>query len=343
VVFTVPANTGQGCFVSLQVRAGGRLSNLGSLAIVSAGQTECTHPTLSTGQLQRLDQGGTITIGSLGVSKLSSRISVPGLGAIDSSTEVASGVFARYTIAEVATANFTLIQSGACYVFQRTGTTEEISQGAPLTLLDAGTQLSLSGPNVTNKAIPKAAGTNSYGETLYQSGFGGFGGTGSPTISEGRYTITGTGGSQVAAFSAALDVPGSFTWTNQNTIPDTIPRSSNLTINWTGGGSGLVTIAGGSLSQTGGTQTAPIYTAGLFSCVAPASAGTFSVPSNILQQIPPAANSAEQGSIGTLTVAAVPDASRGQGQFTAPLVGGGSLDQGFFAYTIGALRTVAWQ
>ena len=86
VNFTVPEGVTPSCFVSLQVRAGGKLSNLGSIAVAPAGQGSCSNPGLTAAQLQRLDAGGTITYGALDLAKSATKFSVPGLGTIDSTT-----------------------------------------------------------------------------------------------------------------------------------------------------------------------------------------------------------------------------------------------------------------
>jgi hypothetical protein len=161
-------------------------------------------------------------------------------------------------------------------------------------------------------------------------------------LTQGTYTISGNGGADVGAFSARVDFPGSFVWSNQDSIRDPIPRSSSLTITWTGGGTGLVTIVGTALAQSGGTAQNPIYSATIFDCVAQASAGTFTVPTSVLQQLPVVSSDVTSGSFGNLGVLAIPDPSKGQGTFTAPLTAGGSIDQGFFSYSVGTLKTVGW-
>jgi uncharacterized protein (TIGR03437 family) len=334
--FTVPPNVATGCFVSLQVRAGGRLSNLGSIAVAEAGKSACSHPTLSESQLSKLDQGGSLVVGSLDLDKISTKMSVPGLGSFTSSTESVSGSFGRYTIDAVGAASFSVVQMGACTVFKRVGTTDDIAAGAPPVALDAGAQLLLNGPNATNKAILRDASTKFYDLTLYSSGFGPPSGT--PTLGQGTYTITGSGGADIGRFTASVDFPGAFSWTNQDNIADPISRSSGLNITWTGGGTGLVAIAGAALRQTGGTQQNPIYEATLFSCVAQASAGSFTVPSSVLQQLPVVSSDMTSGSFGDLSVLAIPDVSKGQGVFSA----GGTIDQGFFSYAVGAMKMTGW-
>jgi uncharacterized protein (TIGR03437 family) len=346
--FPLPAGVELGCTTSLQVRAGGRLSNLGSLALASSGRAQCTHPTLTEAVLRRLDQGGTITIGALTLAKTSTKISAPGIGTIDSASESAGGFFGRYGISQIADANFSLTQAGACYFYRRTGDLASIATGTPPQALDAGNQLTLSGPNASNRAIPNQIDrqtnrrTNTYSATLYSSGFMGFGGEGSPTLTQGTYTMAGTGGADVGAFSTNINFPGAFTWTNESTVPAVVPRGQNLPITWTGGGDGLVTISGFAGSQTGGTQTNPIYDVAGFVCIAQASAGNFSVPSRVLQQLPQVSGDVTAGAIGNLSVLAIPDASRGQGVFTAPLTAGGNVDFAYASYAVGSSKTVGF-
>jgi uncharacterized protein (TIGR03437 family) len=341
--FVVPANVSPNCFVNVQVRAGARTSNVGSIAVVAPGQNACSHPTLSQAQLQRLDQGGTLTIGSLGLIKMTTRMTLPGQGTIEMASEDATAMFARYNAAGVASSEFATFNVGSCFVFRRRGTSEEVSAGTLPTPLDAGAQLILNGPNAANRAMPREATSKTYGLTLYNSGFGGFGGQGTPTIVQGRYTIAGTGGPDVGAFSAGLDVPGNFVWANQANIADPIPRNNGLNITWTGGTTGLVSITGISMARVGGSTDDPIYDAGIFSCTAQASAGSFTVPASVLQQIPAVTNDASGAGTGFISVAAVPDPSQGQGTFTAPLTGGGNLDQGYFFYSIGSQKMTGWQ
>lgn len=346
--FTLPANIAFGCTMSLQVRAGGRLSNLGSLAIVNSGQAQCAHPTLTETQLRRLDQGGTVTIGALTLAKISTKVTVPGVGAIDSATESASGYFGRYGVSQIADANFSQTQVGSCYVFRRTGDITAITTGTPPQALDAGNQLTLNGPNASNKAVPNQTDPttgrrlNSYSTTLYSSGFMGFGGVGSPTLTQGAYTMAGSGGPDVGAFTANINVPGAFTWTNETSVPAVVPRSQNLPITWTGGGDGLVTIFGFAGSTTAGTQTSPIFDVAGFTCIAQASAGNFSVPSSVLQQLPQVSGDVNSGAIGSISVLAIPDASKGQGVFSAPLAAGGNVDFAYFSYAVGSSKTVGF-
>jgi len=338
--FTLPANVTLGCTVSLRLRAGGRLSNLGSLAVANSGETQCTHPSLSQSQLTRLDQGGKLTAGVLSVSKLTIKLNVPGLGSFDSTTETASGSFSRYGTSQIADASFSVNQVGACSVFRRTGDQTSILTGTAPEPLNAGTALTLNGPGASNRQLTFSEG--GYLATLYSSGIAGFGGSGSPTLTQGTYTIAGTGGADIGSFSASINFPGAFTWTNESAVPAVIPRGQNLPIAWSGGGDGLVAVTGVAGSQVGGSQTNPIFEVAGFSCIAQASAGSLTVPSSVLQQLPQVSGDITSGGIGSLAVLAVADPSRGQGVFTAPLTAGGSVDFASFSYSSGSSKTVGF-
>ena len=342
--FTLPANVTLGCTESLRVRASGRLSNLGSLAIANSGQAQCTHPTLSPAQLTRLDGGGKLTAGSLSISKLTTKLSIPGVGSFDSTSETASGAFNRYGISEIADARFSVNQVGACVVVRLRGDQTSIQTGtagpAP-EALNAGSPLTLNGPNAANKPMPLSGGF--YSATLYASGIGGFGGgSGSPTLTQGTYTIAGPGGADVGAFSASVNFPGGFTWTNESAVPAVIPRSQSLPITWSGGGDGLVTVTGFAGTQVGGSQTNPIFDVTLFSCIAQASAGNLTVPSSVLQQLPVVSGDLTSGAIGFMSVMATSDPSKGQGTFSAPLTAGGNVDFATFSYQTGSSKLVGY-
>ena len=328
--FTVPSGVTPNCFATLQVRAGGRLSNIGSIAVAVAGQTACTSSRLTQAQLQKLDQGGTLTAGGIQLGKAATTFTAT----VSEHTDTATAWFGKYTIDAVATSNLALGQSGACFLVQRSGTTDQLGFGQPPPqTLDAGARLTLNGPNASNVAIPRQS-DNSYLATLYSTGLLGVGATGSPTLGVGTYTVAGTGGADVGAFSASIALPGDFVWSNQSSIANPIPRASPLTLTWTGAAGGLVNILGAALTRISGTGTSATYSALGFNCTAPASAGSFTVPANILQQLPTVSGDATSASFGLLSLFAVPDVSAGQGTFTAPLTAGGTIDVGAVGFEI---------
>jgi hypothetical protein len=90
--------------------------------------------------------------------------------------------------------------------------------------------------------------------------------------------VTGQGGADVAAFTATLNVPQPFVWTNADTITQ-VTRANGVTVNWTGG-TGFVTVSGLSIIET------PQQAGAMFVCVEQASRGTFTVPPAVLLALP---------------------------------------------------------
>jgi hypothetical protein len=133
--------------------------------------------------------------------------------------------------------------------------------------LDAGT-LSVSGPGVqaTLQSIPQTPGIYSAVLTSLPS-------------NGGAFSFTGSGGKDVGPFTANANFPVPLVWTNPVT---SINRAQGQTVTWTGGALGTyVTVTG--LSSTG---TGLTFTNVSFFCLAPVSAGQFTVPSWVLLALP---------------------------------------------------------
>ena len=215
-----------------------------------------------------------------------------------------------------------------------------------------GRNSTLNGPNASNIAIPADPNTPKfYTKTLFSgtSGIPGLpggipglpGAGGSAVIAAGTYRINGTGGADVGAFNTSITVPTPVNWTNRASIT-TVARSQNLPITWSGGGSGVVSIVGMSGSQAGGTPTNPLFDVAVFTCIANASAGSFSVPSAVLSQLPASSGDILSGALATLTVQSA-GPTDGTGLFTAPLTAGGNTDYAAFVFSIGFTKSVSFQ
>src|SRR6202011_3947634 len=141
-------------------------------------------------------------------------------------SEFVTGIFGRYTAAEWAISR-SGPRSGACQVYDRTYPRNGIDPATTDAFLDAGARLSVSGPGLAQGA---AAGTTSTPTgPLYTISLA------PGTLAAGRYTLTGSGGSQVGPFSATTDYPGIFTATNFDSITS-VDRTKPLQFNWTGTG-----------------------------------------------------------------------------------------------------------
>ena len=84
-------------------------------------QTACASPSLTQAQLATLDKGGTLTVGNFHLAKTATTLTDSG-HVYNEQSENASGWFGKYTVDTAASANFALIQPGACFLTQRTGT-----------------------------------------------------------------------------------------------------------------------------------------------------------------------------------------------------------------------------
>ena len=310
--FTLPSDIGTDCFVSAQVSAGGELSNSVVLPIAAAGQSACSDSQLSTATLAKLDSGGTLVFGAIGIGRSVASSSV---GPVTS--EFVSGTFGRYTAAQWAISR-SGPKFGACQVYDRTYPRGGVDSGTPGALLDAGARLPVSGPGLAQSAAAVASAGPlgpAYGLSLTPG-----------VLTGGRYTLTGNGGSQIGAFTASTDVPSSFTATNFDSIA-TVDRAKAMVFTWTGTGLDQVDIV-----ITSSELVGTIIHIATINCTVPAGPGTFTVPAAALQYLP-------AGNNGGLSVYAV----SANGAFTAPLVGGGQIDFGVFGPSVGVSKSLAVQ
>ena len=107
--------------------------------------------------------------------------------------------------------------------------------------------------------------------------------------SGGTFTFTGLGGGggQVGGFNTSVTIPPAITWTNM-AAASSIIIPQGFTPNWTGGTSnGLVSISGDSSGAAGVDVK--------FECLAPAAAGTFTIPPEVLLSLPNTTTSAKLG------------------------------------------------
>jgi hypothetical protein len=287
-------------------------------------------------------------MGRFGLTKQTISISIQGIS-LDSTTEGLNGSFARYGVGSVGEFSNTLTPPvGTCTVTRVTASQDDLTYGRqPAVALDAGAQLTLNGPGASNVAVPRGQG-NFYLKELVAPG-GGLpgipgipgGSGGASAIAAGTYNLTGPGGTDIGAFNTSVTVPTPLDWTNKNSISN-IDRSQNLNVTWTGGGSNIVTITGISGALAGGTQQKPVYDAAVFFCYQNASAGSFSIPSAVLSQLPQSVGDIlTGGTVGLLGVEV--EGPPNGGPFTAPLTAGGNIDFGFYTFSLGVSKTVTWR
>jgi hypothetical protein len=141
--------------------------------------------------------------------------------------------------------------------------------------LDAGNPLVVRGPN---GSVNMPSSVNSVGNIGYNATTGA--GVPGNWMDPGTYTFTGPGSAAVGSFTINIKVPTEFVVTNPDSFT-TINRATPLTVNWTGGDtSQLVFISGSSTIINGSTVTSSS-----FQCYEIGSAGHFTVPVSVLQQL----------------------------------------------------------
>jgi hypothetical protein len=312
--FTLPANIPTGCAVTLQISVNGVLSPATSISIApDAGSSACVIPGYTLAQLQKLDQGGTITTGGFTIEQFTE--TVPQLGTVTEG--IIGGGFSQITAFQLSSAvqgNVNVIQQGSCQVITATVTGTSTSTGS-VTNLDAG-KVTITGPSgssLTNQALTETNNSYSLVSIPGQVSF---------TLPAGSYALAGAGGNDVGSFSTSLTLATAITVTGG--LPSTVPESSPLTINWTGGNaSDMLEIVGASSTNTG-TGANQVTTSTEFICVTTAGAKTFTVPSSILTQLPATAN-------GSLLVLS----GNTNAPFTATLKADGSSIPGTFGSFVG--------
>lgn len=289
IVIIIPTNVALSCSVSVQIRAGGVLSNAVTVATAAQGAQQCTDNnggggggggssiTLSQSEANALLGSGTFRSGSVTLSKDTNIAPDP--------TNFLSTVWVTTTESSFG-GNFMRVSGLDLSALLNTFVTPTVGQCSFLSLgqafpfanlsyqfLDAGSALTSVGPRgtaVANKQVQQAGGQTmiSYDAGTLAVNY----------VGAGSYSITGPGGANVGPFSATLTIGNPLVWTNTDDAK-TVTRSSPLTVRWTGGDSGsIVTITGTSVTTSG--------SGGAFICLANRSAGQFTIPASIMTQLP---------------------------------------------------------
>jgi uncharacterized protein (TIGR03437 family) len=335
------ASVPDGCFIPFAIQVNGVVGNYGTFAKATGSKT-CTAPLgLSAATLQKLDAGGTATVGLLSLARNTTAITVAGQPVLIA-IESASGAFAQLNAAGLFALNLT---PGALPPFNSVGTCivqTQASSSPPTTALpplakdlDAGPKLTLSGPGGVSNDLTRstAAGSAGYSAVLSNS---------TPVIQAGQWTMKGTGGAGIGAFTGTVTVPAPLACANCDgaTGINTIDRTKPLLVTWTGGGGSADYVQIGGLSTAVSTADATKNVAVIFSCTARASDLQFSVPVSILSQLPTSSGDLLATNTGALVLVNV--LGNSGTAFTAPLTAGGNIDLGFFGYSATVVKLVGY-
>lgn len=263
VNFVVPAGVA-GCKTSVAVTVKGITGNVTSMAVAPVGQNICGD---KFGGLTAANLQQAITKGSMNGAGLELSHTVDGGDKI-------VAAFGNYPLDSLMRSYGGSIgpSLGSCLVYEPYYESSLIILD-PIqpTYLDAGSQLTLTGPG-GSKTID-ALSTGLFDDALATS---------APFfLVPGNYTVSnGAGGTKVGAFSWNLTLPADLVPAD---IPAVVNRSQDLTLTWSGGtGFSVVTIFGYSAVPV----TSTLFSWVEFICNADPSAQKFTIPSTILSLLP---------------------------------------------------------
>ncbi len=292
---TVPPTVQPGCFVSVVVWAGVNISNFATLPVAASGQTCSDMVTPFSGtELETLGTKGAVNIGNL---RIGSDLNAPtSLFGIPVPSETWNNAYATFTTSsatqfitslyspDVDSADIALaaVSLGSCIVQQR-GSFTGSTPASPM-YLNAGSAVNVTGPdgstalqNQSNVYGAPSDGTASGSNSLSSAFIPGTG---------GDFSFNNGSGGAVGSFSTSTAVPADFAWNERDTTSN-VDRSQALTVTWKNAAADSLVQVSGFSSVSYGVDTL----ATSFTCSAPASAGTFTVPPAVLLALPPTAAS----------------------------------------------------
>jgi len=328
ITFTVPANAATGCYVPVQVRTAKTVvSNAATIAINKSGAA-CADQYNPVGAA--LLEGGRYGIVT------AQRFSV--LDNLDSNPPgqiTTDYLFAGLQQDPGGTAffnpSYSLPPLGTCTMYSISafdGLTSLMLYAPQSQALDAGTalQVAAGGTQATVGRVPGIP--QIYGNLLGEQPAA----PGVPTplyAIPGSYTLTIPGGADVHSAQVTGSFPAPLQWTNENSL-SVVNRANPLTVTWTGGNSARDVVFVGVLSNND-----PANSSAAALCVAPVSAGKFTVPVEILQSLPATPASATRVP-AWLLVTSVPLQTPTQFQATG-------LETGYLVPAAPAVKTILVQ
>ena len=263
---TLPQNVPTGCAVSVVAVSGAGssalLSNTVTLPIAANGGP-CSDPLQPIGSAEAATLAGhaLVKFGFLSLAQTTDTAGISKTASAQFASILGTSLFAYLDNA--------LPSLGSCVVYQQPTEPPPLNNPFNLQGLLPGTIL-VTGPNGTQALNTVASGPGLYTGT-FTSGF--IPPTGGP------FTFAGQGGSDVEAFNAPLNFPNPLFWTNES-AESAITRSQGVTVNWTGGDPDTYVQITGSATTVGVTVS--------FTCDAPVSPATFTVPAAVLLALPAA-------------------------------------------------------
>jgi len=329
VVFDVPAGV-RGCNVSLVVKVGRNISNFSTLPVAGSNRV-CSDPGgLNENEISRATANG-LRIGSISLSRIRIKFTIPGAGSVESRSDVAAAGFTRIDASGFIRSEGGLggVSIGNCIVTEFGGESKPWDSFATARL-NAGPQLTLNGPNGITRTLAREA-NGGYAAAVGSAQVI----PGIPTgaskldLDPGAYTVTGPGGPDVGSFTARVTVPQPLT-TNLDSI-NSVGLGSPFTVTWNATGAS----ANEMIIITGASSTRGPVAGASFNCFERASVCTVTVPAEVTLAMP-RSETVGGAATGSLTALSTPftDANR----FTA-----NGLDIGTITYVTAESKTVSYQ
>ena len=276
-----------GCNVSVVVISGGYVSNYGTLPVAPSGRT-CSDPLnpLSSDITDKVNTSGSFSGGVIVLNKSTTPgTTIGGVTVGGGTVDSGSAIFSKITAAQFNAGGYTAAAGGyssigSCIVnfFSSTGGSSAPPPAFQVTYLNAGPNINITGPDGTiAMPLQTVNDITLYGTPATATSF--------IPDSGGAFAFdNASGGPDVGAFTAQLQLATPLNWSNKDSI-STVDRTQGVTVNWTGGDPDTyVNITGLSFGSVDGSDSN--FVAGYFSCQAPVAAGTFTVPSPVLLSLP---------------------------------------------------------
>lgn len=323
IVFQVPNNAPQGCWVPVSVRTSGTVvSNFVSMAITPDGSSclKSGSPFVTPGKY-----GAFVSL------RVTTHEDIGTLAPIDVTGDYATA-FAYQAPATSFPFHpmFSWPPAGTCSVYTVTGDLlkGDILPGAVpngATALNFGSAFTLSGPGgmamlqnfLTANPLQYLGGSISSGlfpSTLF--------------LQPGSYQASGVPGSDVGSFSVSATMPQPLTWTNRDQLV-LVDRTQPLNVTWSGGSGTQVAIVGFGVDLPTNSTT-------VFGCLAPPGANNFTVPAIVLSNVP-ATRSNPLQSKSVIYLGNAPNTS------SAVNLNASGLDAGYAAFQFATGKTVIFQ
>lgn len=215
ISFVVPVEAASGCYVPVRIRVGNMVSDPVTIPTTHA-DGHCSHPlALSAEQLQTLDQGGAVMVGSL-------HMSASAADPVRESPGEASVVL-RFEWRDNSTLGSPLLPdrlTSCSWVRMDDSGGSLIS--VPNTSRDAGQSVALRGP-FAESIVMHAHDEGYYYLDSYMSP--------SLSFSPGVWTLSVPGGAGIRAFQASMTLPGPIRLLHPDPLSD-IPRDADLVVEW---------------------------------------------------------------------------------------------------------------